>query len=69
MGWGAGGLGRGWAGARVGVIGTGTMATGIVEVFAKRGYDDVLRARSQDKAEGAVGKVRKSLDKAVSRGK
>ncbi|MEU7530324.1 3-hydroxybutyryl-CoA dehydrogenase [Saccharothrix sp. NPDC042600] len=54
---------------RVGVIGTGTMATGIVEVFAKRGYDVVLRARSQDKAEGAVGKVRKSLDKAVSRGK
>ncbi|NUT96718.1 MAG: NAD(P)-binding domain-containing protein [Saccharothrix sp.] len=54
---------------RVGVIGTGTMATGIVEVFAKRGYDVVLRARSQDKAEAAVGKVRKSLDKAVSRGK
>ncbi|GAA0220033.1 3-hydroxybutyryl-CoA dehydrogenase [Saccharothrix mutabilis subsp. mutabilis] len=54
---------------RVGVIGTGTMATGIVEVFAKRGHDVVLRARSQDKAEGAVGKVRKSLDKAVSRGK
>ncbi|MFI9817393.1 3-hydroxyacyl-CoA dehydrogenase family protein [Saccharothrix variisporea] len=54
---------------RVGVIGTGTMATGIVEVFAKRGYDVVLRARSRDKAEGAVGKVRKSLDKAVSRGK
>ncbi|MEJ2855566.1 MULTISPECIES: 3-hydroxyacyl-CoA dehydrogenase family protein [unclassified Saccharothrix] len=54
---------------RVGVIGTGTMATGIVEVFAKRGYDVVLRARSQDKAEGAVGKVRKSLEKAVLRGK
>src|ERR1051325_4386380 len=30
---------------RVGVVGTGTMATGIVEVFAKRGYDVVLRAR------------------------
>ncbi|MFJ6672152.1 3-hydroxyacyl-CoA dehydrogenase family protein [Actinosynnema sp. NPDC091369] len=54
---------------RVGVIGTGTMATGIVEVFAKRGYDVVLRARSEDKAAAAVGKVRKSLEKAVSRGK
>ncbi|MCE6997871.1 3-hydroxyacyl-CoA dehydrogenase NAD-binding domain-containing protein [Saccharothrix sp. S26] len=54
---------------RVGVIGTGTMATGIVEVFAKRGYDVVLRARSRDKADAAVGKVRKSLEKAVSRGK
>ncbi|MFD7656588.1 3-hydroxyacyl-CoA dehydrogenase family protein [Actinosynnema sp. NPDC059797] len=54
---------------RVGVIGTGTMATGIVEVFAKRGYDVVLRARSADKASAAVAKVRKSLDKAVSRGR
>ncbi|WP_158843375.1 3-hydroxyacyl-CoA dehydrogenase family protein [Saccharothrix deserti] len=54
---------------RVGVIGTGTMATGIVEVFAKRGYDVVLRARSSEKADGAVAKVRKSLEKAVSRGK
>ncbi|MEU4762539.1 3-hydroxybutyryl-CoA dehydrogenase [Actinosynnema sp. NPDC023794] len=54
---------------RVGVIGTGTMATGIVEVFAKRGYDVVLRARSEEKADAAVGKVRKSLEKAVSRGR
>ena len=28
---------------RVGVVGTGTMATGIVEVFAKAGYDVDLR--------------------------
>ncbi|MBB5805564.1 3-hydroxybutyryl-CoA dehydrogenase [Saccharothrix ecbatanensis] len=54
---------------RVGVIGTGTMATGIVEVFAKRGYDVVLRARSSEKASAAVAKVGKSLEKAVSRGK
>jgi 3-hydroxybutyryl-CoA dehydrogenase len=54
---------------RVGVIGTGTMATGIVEVFAKRGFDVVLRARSADKAQAAIGKVRKSLDKAVVRGR
>lgn len=54
---------------RVGVIGTGTMATGIVEVFAKRGYDVVLRARSSEKAAAAVAKVGKSLEKAVSRGK
>jgi 3-hydroxybutyryl-CoA dehydrogenase len=54
---------------RVGVIGTGTMATGIVEVFAKRGYDVVLRARTPDKAEGALAKVRKSLDRAVAKGR
>ncbi|GAA1972524.1 3-hydroxybutyryl-CoA dehydrogenase [Amycolatopsis minnesotensis] len=53
----------------VGVIGTGTMATGIVEVFAKRGYPVVLKARSAEKADAALAKVRKSLDKAVSKGK
>jgi 3-hydroxybutyryl-CoA dehydrogenase len=54
---------------RVGVVGTGTMATGIVEVFAKAGFDVVLRARGLDKAEAALGKVRESLDKAVVKGK
>ena len=54
---------------RVGVIGTGTMATGIAEVFAKSGFDVVLRARSADKAQAAIGKVRASLEKAVVRGK
>ncbi|KAA2259457.1 3-hydroxyacyl-CoA dehydrogenase family protein [Solihabitans fulvus] len=54
---------------RVGVIGTGTMATGIVEVFAKSGHDVVLRARTEDKAIAAVAKVRKSLDRAVAKGR
>ncbi|HEX3649770.1 MAG TPA: 3-hydroxybutyryl-CoA dehydrogenase [Pseudonocardiaceae bacterium] len=54
---------------RVGVIGTGTMATGITEAFAKGGFDVVLRARSQDKAKTALGKVKASLDKAVVRGR
>ncbi|EFL10465.1 3-hydroxyacyl-CoA dehydrogenase PaaC [Streptomyces sp. AA4] len=53
----------------VGVIGTGTMATGIAEVFAKRGFAVVLRARSLEKAEASVAKVKKSLDKAVVKGK
>ncbi|MFD1049795.1 3-hydroxyacyl-CoA dehydrogenase NAD-binding domain-containing protein, partial [Kibdelosporangium lantanae] len=43
--------------ARVGVVGTGTMATGIVEVFARKGFDVVLRARTAEKAMHAVGKV------------
>ncbi|HEX7661564.1 MAG TPA: 3-hydroxybutyryl-CoA dehydrogenase [Pseudonocardiaceae bacterium] len=55
--------------SRVGVIGTGTMATGIAEVFAKKGVDVVLRARGTEKAEAAVGKVRKSLDRSVKRGR
>ncbi|HEU5470052.1 MAG TPA: 3-hydroxybutyryl-CoA dehydrogenase [Actinophytocola sp.] len=54
---------------RVGVVGTGTMATGIVEVFAKRGMDVVLRARSADKADAAIAVVRKSLDRQVAKGR
>ncbi len=55
--------------SRVGVVGTGTMATGIVEVCAKAGYDVVVRARSQDKGAATLAKIEKSLDKAVQRGR
>ncbi len=54
---------------RVGVVGTGTMASGIVEVFAKAGFDVVVRGRSQSKVDGSLAAIRKSLDKAVVRGK
>jgi 3-hydroxybutyryl-CoA dehydrogenase len=54
---------------KVGVVGTGTMATGIVEVFVKRGYDVVLRARSAEKAEASIARVKKSLDKSVVKGR
>jgi 3-hydroxybutyryl-CoA dehydrogenase len=54
---------------RVGVVGTGTMATGIAEVFAKKGFDVVLRARSAAKAEAARDAVRKSLDRQVVKGR
>jgi len=55
--------------ASVGVVGTGTMATGIVEVFAKAGYDVLVRGRSTEKAQAAVGAVKKSLDRAVTKGR
>jgi 3-hydroxybutyryl-CoA dehydrogenase len=54
---------------RVGVVGTGTMATGIAEVFARKGFDVVVRARSADKAEAAVGAVRRSLERQVAKGR
>jgi len=54
---------------RVGVVGTGTMATGIAEVFARNGYDVVLRARSREKADAALDAVARSLARAVRRGK
>jgi len=54
---------------RVGVLGTGTMATGIAEVFARSGFDVVLRARGLDKARTAIGRIGKSLDRAVAKGR
>jgi 3-hydroxybutyryl-CoA dehydrogenase len=53
----------------VGVVGTGTMASGIVEVFAKAGYDVKYVGRSDDKVAGVRAGIEKSLDKAIQRGK
>ena len=53
----------------VGVVGTGTMATGIVEVFAKAGYDVIYVGRSDDKVAGVRATIERSLDKAIQRGK
>ncbi|MFD1826235.1 MULTISPECIES: 3-hydroxyacyl-CoA dehydrogenase family protein [Mumia] len=55
--------------ATVGVVGTGTMAAGIVEVFAKAGYDVVYVGRTPDKLDGVRAAITKSLDKAISRGR
>jgi 3-hydroxybutyryl-CoA dehydrogenase len=54
---------------RVGVVGTGTMASGIVEVFAKAGFDVSYVGRSTDKVEGVRTAIERSLDKAIQRGK
>ncbi|WP_426561707.1 3-hydroxyacyl-CoA dehydrogenase family protein [Angustibacter sp. McL0619] len=53
----------------VGVVGSGTMATGIVEVLAKGGLDVVYIARSDAKVAGVRAALAKSLEKAVQRGK
>ena len=53
----------------VGVVGTGTMASGIVEVFAKSGFDVIFVGRSAEKIEGVRTTIEKSLDKAITRGK
>jgi 3-hydroxybutyryl-CoA dehydrogenase len=53
----------------VGVVGTGTMATGIVEVFAKAGYDVMYVGRSAAKVDGVRTAIERSLDKAIQRGK
>jgi 3-hydroxybutyryl-CoA dehydrogenase len=57
----------GWR--RVGVIGTGTMATGIAEVCARAGFEVSLRGRSAEKATTARDKVARSLGRQVERGR
>jgi 3-hydroxybutyryl-CoA dehydrogenase len=54
---------------RVGVVGTGTMATGIIEVFARAGFDVTFAARSADKVASVHAAIEKSQAKAVDRGK
>jgi 3-hydroxybutyryl-CoA dehydrogenase len=53
----------------VGVVGTGTMAGGIVEVFAKSGYDVLFVGRGRDKVAGVLATITKNFDKQIQRGK
>jgi 3-hydroxybutyryl-CoA dehydrogenase len=53
----------------VGVMGTGTMATGITEVCAKAGYDVVVRGRTKEKAEKVAANVSRSMQKMVEKGR
>ncbi len=55
--------------AKVGVVGTGTMASGIVEVFAKAGYDVTYVGRSGAKVDAVTERITRSLDKSIQRGK
>ncbi|WP_338021324.1 3-hydroxybutyryl-CoA dehydrogenase [Arsenicicoccus bolidensis] len=55
--------------ATVGVVGTGTMAAGIVEVFAKAGYPVVVVGRTDDKAAGVPAAIATSMDRAISKGR
>ncbi|MFF8585393.1 3-hydroxyacyl-CoA dehydrogenase family protein [Streptomyces althioticus] len=53
----------------VGVAGSGTMASGIAEVFAKAGFEVVLAARSEEKAQAAKARIGKSLSRSVDKGR
>src|SRR3954462_5219400 len=53
----------------VGVVGSGTMATGIVEVFATAGFPVRYVTRSQDKVGAVRAGIGRSLEKAVQRGR
>ncbi len=56
---------------KVGVLGRGTMALGIVQVFAQKGYEVVVWVRSIDEnnKRASVAPVEKALDKLVTKEK
>ncbi len=54
---------------RVGVVGSGTMAAGIAEVFARAGYEVTIVARTPERAAGALSTIEASLDRQVDKGR
>lgn len=54
---------------KVGVLGTGTMGAGIIQVLAQNGYEVVLRARRQTSVDNGIATVTKNLDKLVKKEK
>jgi 3-hydroxybutyryl-CoA dehydrogenase len=53
----------------VGVIGCGLMGSGIAEVCARAGYHVVVREVGEELLQNGLGRIQKSLSKAVARGK
>ncbi len=54
---------------KIGVLGTGTMGAGIVQVLAQNGYEVVVRARRETSVEKGLATVKKNLDKMVAKEK
>ena len=47
---------------KIGVLGTGTMGAGIIQVLAQHGYEVVMRARRESSVEKGLASVKKNLD-------
>ncbi|MBO5994317.1 MAG: 3-hydroxybutyryl-CoA dehydrogenase [Firmicutes bacterium] len=54
---------------KIGVLGTGTMGAGIIQICAQKGYEVVMRARRETSIEKGLATVKKNLDKMVAKGK
>ena len=54
---------------KIGVLGTGTMGAGIIQVLAQNGYEVVMRARRESSVEKGLATVKKNLDKMVAKEK
>ena len=54
---------------KIGVLGTGTMGAGIIQVLAQSGYEVVLRARRQTSVDKGIATIVKNLDKLIKKEK
>jgi len=54
---------------KIGVLGTGTMGAGIIQVLAQNGYDVVLRARRETSVANGLATVTKNLERLVAKEK
>ena len=54
---------------KIGVLGTGTMGAGIIQVLAQNGYEVVLRARRESSVEKGIATVEKNLDRLIKKEK
>ncbi|MDR1571532.1 MAG: 3-hydroxybutyryl-CoA dehydrogenase [Clostridiales Family XIII bacterium] len=52
---------------KIGVLGTGTMGAGIIQVLAQNGFEVVLRARRESSVSGGIATVTKNLEKLVAK--
>ena len=52
---------------KIGVLGTGTMGAGIIQVLAQNGYEVVMRARRETSIEKGLATIKKNLDKMVAK--
>jgi 3-hydroxybutyryl-CoA dehydrogenase len=53
----------------IGIIGSGIMGAGLVEVAARSGHTVVLRSRTQEGADAAIAKLTKDLERQVEKGR
>lgn len=54
---------------KIGVLGTGTMGAGIIQVLAQSRYEVVLRARRQTSVDKGIATIVKNLDKLIKKEK
>lgn len=54
---------------KIGVIGVGTMGSGIIQTFAAKGHDVVIYARSEASLEKGIGRIEKGFNRLVKKEK